>query len=156
MTPNPWQGGRDVCVKQRGGLYNSNSSGTFTPAQPYNMSKMKIAEDYGFTDLVLDYGWETVTLGYLGSYGDNPPAPLSHMLVGELAEIEFTTVGLIGLDPKQTNWSDVTNKPSGEPSLLWTLQKSSVIPSQSYGYTAGAHYSKYFAPETTTTSLTLI
>jgi hypothetical protein len=46
-------------------------------------------------------------------------------------------LGAFGLSPKPVNFSDF-NDP--QPSFLWSLRNHTLIPSQSYGYTAGAAY----------------
>jgi hypothetical protein len=46
--------------------------------------------------------------------------------------------GVFGLGPKPTNFTDGFNDP--QPSFMWSLKNQSMIPSISYGYTAGAPY----------------
>jgi len=46
-------------------------------------------------------------------------------------------LGIFGLGPKPTNFSDF-NQP--QPSYLWSLKNQSLIPSLSFGYSAGAPY----------------
>lgn len=48
-------------------------------------------------------------------------------------------LGTFGLDPDPNNFTTL-NDP--QPSFLWTLVNQSMIPSTSWGYTAGAHYSE--------------
>jgi len=50
--------------------------------------------------------------------------------------------GMFGLGPKPTNFSDF-NDP--QPSYMWSLKNQSIIPSLSYGYTAGASYNSSLA-----------
>jgi hypothetical protein len=45
--------------------------------------------------------------------------------------------GLLGLGQKPSN---LTNSDEPVPSLMWSLKNQSMIPSMSYGYTAGAYY----------------
>jgi hypothetical protein len=46
-------------------------------------------------------------------------------------------LGVFGLGPKPTNFSDF-NEP--QPSYMWSLKNQSLIPSLSFGYSAGAPY----------------
>jgi len=51
-------------------------------------------------------------------------------------------IGVFGLGPKPTNFSDF-NDP--QPSYMWSLKNQSLIPSLSYSYTAGASYNNSLA-----------
>lgn len=46
-------------------------------------------------------------------------------------------LGMFGLGPRPTNY---TNSDNPQPSFLWSLKNQSLIPSLSWGYTAGAPY----------------
>jgi len=46
-------------------------------------------------------------------------------------------LGVVGLSPELTNLADFNDTQSG---LLWSLRNQSLVPSLSYGYTAGAVY----------------
>lgn len=78
------------------------------------------------------YGWETVGLGFLGSGGPT----LNHTVVAGLQTMDFY-IGMFGLNPRPTNFSDF-NHP--QASYLSILYDNGTIPSLSYSYTAGAQY----------------
>ena len=80
------------------------------------------------------FGRDTVELGYLGSGGPK----LTRQIVAGIATSDYW-LGLFGIDPVPANFTTL-NDP--QPSYLWNLRNESEIPSTSWGYTAGAAYSK--------------
>jgi hypothetical protein len=80
-----------------------------------------------------DFGHDTVSLGYNGGGGPT----LQDQVVAGIATPDFW-LGSIGLDPEPSNFSTM-NDP--QPSYLAALRNQSLIPSLSWGYTAGAYYS---------------
>lgn len=78
------------------------------------------------------YGWDTVGLGTTSSDGPT----LKNTTVAAYAVNDFY-VGIFGLDPKPTNWSSFL---SSSPSYMSLLVEQDIIPSLSFGYTAGAKY----------------
>ena len=82
-----------------------------------------------------EFGFDTVALGWQGSGGPN----LTHQIVGGIADTDFF-LGIFGLTPRPTNFTTF-NDP--KPSYLHNLKNQSQIPSESWGYTAGAYYSKW-------------
>jgi hypothetical protein len=89
----------------------------------------------------LGYG-ASATFGYdkVGLAGPNAGAPsLSDQVVGSLFNTKPFFVGFFGLSPKAFNFTDLNNP---HPSYLTSLRNGGHIPSLSYGYTAGAFYSK--------------
>lgn len=85
-----------------------------------------------------EYGFDNVRLGPPSLGGIN----LSHQVVAGFVTNDFY-LGLFGLGPKPANFSDF-NDPI--PSYMRTLVNDSIIPSLSYGYTAGAKYRRYYIP----------
>jgi hypothetical protein len=79
-----------------------------------------------------EFGWETVGLGFQGSGGPS----LDHTVVAGLQTMDFW-IGMLGLNPRPTNFSDFNNP---QPSYLSLLYENQKIPSLSYSYTAGAAY----------------
>lgn len=81
-----------------------------------------------------DYGYDTVRLGSDDPKGIN----LTHQLVAGIATKDFY-IGQFGLNPKTSNFS---NDDHPVPGYLENLVEAKLIPSFSYGYTAGAKYRK--------------
>lgn len=81
-----------------------------------------------------DFGFDSVGLGYPGGGGPS----LTHQVVSGIATTDFW-LGSFGLDPEPCNF---TNFVDPQPSFLRSLYNSSMIPSLSWGYTAGAVYRK--------------
>ena len=78
------------------------------------------------------YGYDTVALSYPGS---NTPS-LNQQVVGGIATKDFY-MGLFGLNPAASNFSTY-NDP--QQSYMSSLKSQNLIPSLSYGYTAGNTY----------------
>ena len=76
------------------------------------------------------------TIG-LGSQGNAGPA-LQNQVIGGIAA-EQLWLGLFGVNPNPISFS--SSNPD-QPSYIATLRQQNLIPSISYGYTAGNKYSK--------------
>lgn len=96
---------------------------------------MGIRPELGFDANAL-YGLDTVGLQVANSGGPT----LDSMVVGGVAEPTIF-VGQFGLSPKPSNFSELN---SPQPSFIQKLRDEKKIPSVSYGYTAGAYYSRLF------------
>lgn len=79
-----------------------------------------------------DFGFDSVSLGYPGGGGPS----LTRQVVAGMAATDFW-LGYFGLDPEPCNFTTYNNP---QPSYLRSLYNSSLIPSLSWGYTAGAVY----------------
>lgn len=121
-----------VCPDARGGLYNYNTSSSWSrlgdgyfgtsTEQNLNLSAIGI------------YGHDTISLGGQGSGGPT----LQNQLVGGIATENFY-LGMFGVDSKSTTFPGVDKE---QLSYLKSLSDQNLIPSLSFGYTAGAQYRK--------------
>ena len=119
-----------TCGKSRGDIFYINESSTW--------------QDEGFYELDLelnlnytgngDFGYDTLSLGLLGTGLPN----MSHQVVAGIATKDFY-LGSWGIAPYPTN---LTTLDDPKPSLMSNLKGENLIPSLSYGYTAGAQYRK--------------
>lgn len=82
------------------------------------------------------YGLDTVALGFSRSIGG---PPLDSQVVVGIETYNYYT-GMFGLGSQPTNFTDFSEP---HPSFLSTLKSKKLIPSLSWGYTAGAHYREY-------------
>ena len=120
--------GDTTCINGRGLLFNPNSSSTWS--------------QYGFYGLVAEanlgstgsarYGNDTVGLGIQGSGGPS----LSNQVVGAYSIDDFY-LGFFGVNPASVNF---TQQQQGIASYMTTLKNQNLIPSLSFGYTAGNQY----------------
>lgn len=108
--------------------FQSNQSSTWETIGIYELF---IEEHLGIDGNGL-FGYDTVGLGSSGTSAEG-------QVVAGIATTNFW-LGSLGLGANYTNFSE-DERPS---SLLRTLKDSKSIPSLSYGYTAGAPYSKCF------------
>lgn len=83
------------------------------------------------------YGFDTVRLGT-----QDGQLSLAGQVVAGIATKDFY-LGIFGLGPKPANFSDFTDP---KPSYMRTLVDQKLIPSLSFGYTAGAPYRNFSDP----------
>lgn len=116
----------------RGGTFNVSESDTWNGTGIYPLG---LELNLGYRDTGL-YGLDMVALGYGSAIGGT--ALDSQVVVG----IETTSyyIAMFGLGPQPTNFTDFSDP---HPSFLSTLKTKNLIPSLSWGYTAGAPYRKY-------------
>lgn len=121
------------CAVLRGGKFLTNQSSTWT--------RNNVTTNGTFTlglELNLDYsgnglfGYDTIGLGWQGSNGPS----LDQQIVAGIATKEFY-LGIFGLNPRPSNF---TNFNHPVPSYMANLRERSMIPSLSWGYTAGNQY----------------
>jgi hypothetical protein len=124
------------CAELRGGEYNYTASSSWIPnlanltTQIYDLG---LASNLGYTGNG-QYGFDDITVGWQGSGGPS----LNNQTVAGIATKEFF-LGVFGLTPRPSNFTSF-NEPI--PSYLENLRNQSLIPSTSWGYTAGNQYRK--------------
>lgn len=121
------------CEDSRGGAFNKNTSLTWVPNSIFEIG---IGENLGF-DVFGDFGFDTVTLGWLGSGGPT----VEHSIVAGIGDTTLTWLGVLALNPRPTNFSTFVNNP--QVSFIQALRNQNAIPSVSWSYTAGASYRMY-------------
>lgn len=120
------------CSDSRGRIFNPNSSLTWVPNSIFNLE----VETFSELDVFGDFGFDTVSLGWTGSGGPK----VDHSIVAGIGDTTFTWLGVLGLNPRPTNFSTFLNNP--QVSFIQALKNQRQIPSLSWAYTAGARYSK--------------
>ncbi|PNS18086.1 hypothetical protein CAC42_4045 [Sphaceloma murrayae] len=120
--------GDNSCINQRGGVFNMNESTTWDEVGLYSLA---MQQNLGYGGNAY-FGYDVVGLGGEGEEGPT----LQNATVGDVAINEYY-LGLLGVNPKPTNWTSFSN---GAPSLMTQLKQNNQIPSVSFGYTAGAPY----------------
>lgn len=96
---------------------------------------MGIEANLGYGGDAAAYGLDTVAFDLSGDTGT---PSLDNQVVGAFASNDYF-LGLFGLRSEPTNFTNFT---SPHPSFLANLKNQGLIPSLSWGYTAGAHYRK--------------
>ena len=81
------------------------------------------------------FGNDTVSLAAPGSGGPT----LQKQTVGGIAAQQFW-LGMLGVNPKPTNFTNFTTQ---QPSYMTNLKEQDIIPSISFGYTAGNQYREF-------------
>jgi hypothetical protein len=117
------------CANDHGGVFQSDESTTWISKNA--TYAVTLNTNIGLVPDV-QYGYDTIALGYLGSGTPDLPS----QLVGELITTELYT-GSLGLSPLATNFSN------GRPevaSYMSNLKAQNQIPSLSYAYNAGNRY----------------
>lgn len=126
-----------TCPDDRGGIYDFNKSSTW---EKKNLFQLGVELNLGYDiQNAGEYGFETLSLGYKGSDGPT----LENQVIAGIATKEFY-LGSLGLTPRPINFTAEDQ----HPSLLSTLKSQNLIPSLSFGYSAGAYYRKSRHDET--------
>ena len=122
------------CSDVRGGLFNPNLSSTWSSIGSFGLG-MPQEDVVGFDGINASFGSDIAKFGFLS---DILPAvvPKTHQIMEGIATKDVF-VGMIGLSPHPMNLSAMN---SSSQSLLASLKNQSMIPSLSWGYTAGATY----------------
>ncbi|KAF2004219.1 acid protease [Amniculicola lignicola CBS 123094] len=118
------------CGESRGKFFNMNNSLTWVPNSIFELG-IEANLDYSVFG---DFGFDTVTLGFGGSGGPS----VEHAIVAGIADTSFSWLGVLGLNPRPTNFSTFPNNP--QVSFVQALKNQKSIPSVSWSYTAGAQY----------------
>ena len=106
--------------------FDINGSTSWIEAGTYNLVSEEVLGYYG-NGL---YGFDSVEIGNSTQHGPR----LEHQVVAGIVDDDFW-LGIFGLGPKPANFS-TANDP--QPSFMRTLVDQKLIPSLSYGYTAGS------------------
>lgn len=121
------------CATDRGGIFTTNLSSTWQnkgfyqlPLNPEHYLPFSGAANFGFDNVTLD--WQ----------GNGGMTLESQAVAGYVTEDFY--VGALGLSPLSVNLTSFNDQ---YPSFLGTLKAGNHIPSNSYGYTAGASYRSY-------------
>ncbi|KAF2399499.1 acid protease [Trichodelitschia bisporula] len=117
-----------TCTDSRGETFDLNKSKTWRPQGLYDLWIEGNLDLYGNGE----YGFDTVGLGYPGEGGP----VMTGQIVGAIATPDFN-YGHLGINPKSTNFTNFTTQ---SPSFITSLKERNLIPSVSWGYTAGAAY----------------
>lgn len=126
------------CTDARGGLFDSSKSSSWFRKDIFRLNE---ADNLGFggNEQNGTYGFDVVSIeGPSGS----PSISLDRQVVAGITTHKFY-LGSIALAPQAVNFSQASDS---SPSLISTLKEHRMIPSLSYGYTAGAYYSKRIRP----------
>ena len=122
-----------TCGISRGREFHPNESTSWTAnnATSNDLFALGLELNLGYTGNG-EYGYDAVALGWQGSGGPL----LNHQIVVGIATKDFY-LGNFGLNPRPTNFSGFNNPVS---SYMSNLKKESLIPSLSWGYSAGNQY----------------
>lgn len=119
----------DACADKRGWLFDNDTSSTFEYVGLYDLW---VGRNLGDTPNAAA-GFDRVGLGGEGEHGPT----LDNTTISAFASDKMFYVGIFGINPKPTNFTDF-NDPT--TSYMTQLKEQNMIPSVSFGYTAGAYY----------------
>ena len=121
----------DNCTQARGGAFDPSKSSTWFRKDIYQLNAA-INLGYGGDQQNGTYGFDKFAFTSPGGQ----QVSIDHQVVANIATDKFY-LGTIGLAPQVVNFS---NSGDNSPSLITSLKDQNLIPSLSYGYTAGAYY----------------
>lgn len=118
-----------TCPDDRGHTFKPKNSSTWKQRGLY---KISAESNLGFDATNAgNYGFDMLGLGYKGAGGPT----LNGQVLAGIATKDFY-LGSLGLFPAPVNFTSEESSPS----LLANLKAQNLIPSLSYGYSAGAYY----------------
>ncbi len=125
------------CTGARGGTYDSTESSTWNVKALYSLAaETNLGNPYSAGTQIGDYGYDT--LGIPGQSGV-VNVSLDHQVIAGIATNTYY-LGNLGLSPQNITFG--SNNGDSSPSFLGSLKNEDLIPSLSFGYTAGASYRK--------------
>ena len=119
------------CSTARGGIYKTEKSSSYESVDTYQLGA---EANLGLTQNSDNGAFAYDILGVATTDGGN--ASVEHQVIAGIATKDFF-VGNLGLSPLGINFTDRSDP---KPSFLSSLRSKSLIPSLSYGFTAGAYY----------------
>ena len=119
------------CTQARGGAFRSDKSSN---REQINTYALGAEANLGMTQNYDNGAFAYETLGVVTPGGGN--VSLSHQVIAGIATKDFF-VGNLGLSPLGINF---TSRDDPKPTFLSSLRAQNLIPSLSYGFTAGAYY----------------
>lgn len=126
VLPNGCVARDTICPSTRGGLFDNSSSKSWSEIE----STIYLFQDASLTALL---GNDTLRLGAAGSSAPS----LANQVIFGIADDRKYYLGMLGLSQVSTILS---KGEKGQPSLITSLRDQNIIPSLSFGYTAGAQY----------------
>lgn len=121
-----------ICPDARGRVYNQSKSTTWSQLGK-GYFELSVEQHLNISANGL-YGHDTLGLGVKGSGGPT----LQSQIIGGIGAEQYY-LGMFGVNPKSTNFTGLDEE---QPSYLASLKDQKIIPSLSFGYTAGAQYRK--------------
>lgn len=142
VLPQGCAAGDTSCPSARGGIFNPQNSSTWSQ---YNYFELPIEQNlYGKVNGL--FGNDTLSLG---AQSGNGPS-LEKQVIGGIG-LQKYYLGMLGVNPKPTK---VSAGDSGQSSYITSLKRQNIIPSVSFGFTAGAAYREFNSHITDILSLT--
>lgn len=132
VLPDGCVNGDTICPSARGGIFNNGSSTSWK-----SESTVLLFQDPSLRALL---GNDTLTLGVAGNTGPS----LTNQVIFGIADDRKYYLGMLGLSQVSTSLS---KGEKGQPSFITSLRDQHIIPSLSFGYTAGAQYRESLARE---------
>lgn len=137
-----------TCDMSRGGLFKDNLSTSFIPGGVYDVSANAAFHDFGYTQVAGKVGLESLKLNLPketdngGNNGTLDNEILKDLTVAEISAYNFTWLGMLGLDVRRTNFSEIGGMKLGQENMMSVLKRNKMIPSLSWAYTAGSRWCK--------------
>lgn len=122
----------DDCAEARGGLFDSTESNSWFRKDVYQLNEA-VELGYGGNKNNGTYGFDT--LGLMGQEGAADVIVENQVVAGISTDTFY--LGSLGLSPKNVSFAQSQDSAD---SLLTSLKAQGLIPSLSFGYTAGARY----------------
>ena len=130
------------CSVSRGGIFNHSMSTSYVGGKLYNFSAYAVFHDFGFNQIAGQVGLESFEFNTPKETGDNSSKVLKDVIMTEISDFGFTWLGMLGLNDRRTNLSDIGGMKAPQETTLHALKRQNIIPSVSWSYTAGSRWCK--------------
>ena len=125
------------CTGARGGAFDSTKSSTWNANALYTLNaETNLGNPYSASNQIGSYGYDTIMVPGQGEVAN---VSVDHQVI---AAIETNTYYLGNLGLSSQNITFAADSSNTSPSFLGSLRNENLIPSLSFGYTAGASYRK--------------
>ena len=125
------------CTGARGGAYDSTKSSTWNANALYTLNaETNLGNPYSASNQVGSYGYDTIMVPGQGEVAN---VSVDHQVIAAIATNTYY-LGNLGLSSQNITFTADGGNTS--PSFLGSLRNENLIPSLSFGYTAGASYRK--------------
>ena len=133
VLPKGCVSGDTICPPARGELFNNSRSNSWSEIEP----SIYLFQDPSVTALL---GNDTLTLGVAGDVRGS----LTNQVIFGIEDDRKYYLGMLGLSQVSTSLS---RGEKGQPSFITSLRDQNIIPSLSFGYTAGTQHRESRARE---------
>jgi hypothetical protein len=128
------------CDESRGLTFQSAASRGWANNSNFNVGVYQTFNNIGSSNLTVEFGFDSFSTGFLGTGGLTAP----QSVIAKFADFYASWTGLLGIDPRPTNFTNLGGYKAPQSNFMTILNKTNMIPSVSFAYTAGSNGRRSF------------